>query len=145
MTQLPDTLLATVRAELSTAQLGDVLDTLDRRHQFLPPAIQPAVQGATLVGRAMPLLEIAATPDDHSFGLMFEALDSLGKDEVYVAAAGAPPFALWGELMTTRALAQGAGGAVLDGYMRDTREIRAMTLPVFARGSYAQDQRGRAV
>ena len=62
---------------------------------------------------------------------------------MYVAAAGAPPFALWGELMTTRALAQGAAGAVLDGYMRDTREIRAMSLPVFARGSYAQDQRGR--
>ena len=45
--------------------------------------------------------------------------------------------------MTTRALAQGAAGAVLDGYMRDSREIRGMTLPVFARGSYAQDQRGR--
>ena len=143
MTQVPDTLLAKVRAELSTAQLGDVLDTLGRRHQFLPPEICSAMPGATLVGRAMPLLEVAATPDDHSFGLMFEALDSLGKNEVYVAAAGAPPFALWGELMTTRAQAQGAAGAVLDGYMRDTREIRAMTLPVFARGSYAQDQRGR--
>lgn len=143
MTELPDSLLATVRAELSTAQLGDVLDTLDRRHQFLPPAIQPAVPGSILVGRAMPLLEVAAMPDDDSFGLMFEALDSLRKDEVYVAAAGAPPFALWGELMNTRALAQGAAGAVLDGYMRDSREVRAMTLPVFARGSYAQDQRGR--
>ena len=143
MTQLADTLLATVRDALSTAQLGDVLDTMGRRHQFLPPAIRPAVPGAMLVGRAMPLLEIAAAPDDHSFGLMFEALDSLQAGEVYVAAAGAPPFALWGELMNTRALAQGAAGAVLDGYMRDTRQIRAMTLPVFARGSYAQDQRGR--
>ncbi len=143
MSQPADTILATVRSELSTAQLGDVLDTLGRRHQFLPPAIQPAVPGAMLVGRAMPLLEIAASPDDHSFGLMFEALDSLQRDEVYVAAAGAPPFALWGELMNTRALARGAAGAVLDGYMRDSREVRAMTLPVFARGSYAQDQRGR--
>ena len=143
MTQLADTLLATVRDALSTAQLGDVLDTMGRRHQFLPPAIRPAVPGAMLVGRAMPLLEIAAAPDDRSFGLMFEALDSLRAGEVYVAAAGAPPFALWGELMNTRALAQGAAGAVLDGYVRDTRQIRAMTLPVFARGSYAQDQRGR--
>ena len=143
MTQVPDTLLTTVREELSTAQLGDVLDTMGHRHQFLPPAIQPDVPGTTLVGRAMPLLEIAAAPDDRSFGLMFEALDSLGADEVYVAAAGAPPFALWGELMNTRALGQGAAGAVLDGYMRDSREVRAMALPVFARGSYAQDQRGR--
>ena len=110
MTQVTDTLLATVREELSTAQLGDVLDTLGRHHQFLPPAIRPAVAGTMLAGRAMPLLESAATPDDRSFGLMFEALDSLGTDEVYVAAAGAPPFALWGELMTTRALARGGGG-----------------------------------
>ena len=143
MNQLADTLLTTVRNELSTAQLGDVLDALGRHHQFLPSAIQPAVPGTTLVGRAMPLLEIPATPDERSFGLMFEALDSLQADEVYVAAAGAPPFALWGELMNTRALARGAAGAVLDGYMRDSRQIRAMALPVFARGSYAQDQRGR--
>lgn len=55
MTRLPDTLLATVRDGLSTAQLGDVLDTLGRRHQFLPPSIRPALPGLTLVGRAMPL------------------------------------------------------------------------------------------
>ena len=143
MTQVPDTLLTTVRNALSTAQVGDVLDGLGRHHQFLPPAIRPAAPGVTLVGRAMPVLEIAATPDERSFGLMFEALDSLQADEVYVAAAGAPPFALWGELMNTRALARGAAGAVLDGYMRDSRPIRAMALPVFSRGSYAQDQRGR--
>jgi regulator of RNase E activity RraA len=144
MTTVTDELLSTVRADLSTAQLGDVLDTLGRRDQFLPPQIQPGTPAATmLVGRAMPVLEIAATPDDHSFGLMFEALDSLETDEVYVAAADAPPFALWGELMNTRAQSNGAAGAVLDGYIRDTRAIRAMTLPVFARGSYAQDQRGR--
>ena len=27
--------------------------------------------------------------------------------------------------------------------MRDSREVRALALPVFARGAYAQDQRGR--
>ena len=74
MSRLADTLLATVRSELSTAQLGDVLDGLGRCHQFLPPATRSAVPGTILVGRAMPLLEIPATPDDRGFGLMFEAL-----------------------------------------------------------------------
>ena len=143
MNEVSDAALATIRSELSAAQLGDVMDTLGRHHQFLPPGIRPLVPGAMLVGRAMPLLETAATPDDRSFGLMFEALDSLGTDEVYVSAAGTPPFALWGELMNTRAMSQGAAGAVLDGYLRDSREVRAMSLPVFACGSYAQDQRGR--
>ena len=77
MTQVPDTLLATVRAELSTAQLGDVLDTsAAATSSCRRPSSRPC-RARGLVGRAMPLLEIAATPDDHSFGLMFEALDSL--------------------------------------------------------------------
>ncbi len=50
MSRLADTLLATVRSELSTAQFGDLLGDLGRRHQYLPPAIRPAVPGTTLVG-----------------------------------------------------------------------------------------------
>jgi regulator of RNase E activity RraA len=36
-----------------------------------------------------------------------EALDDLKPNEVYVAAAGQPPYALWGELMSTRARHRG--------------------------------------
>lgn len=42
--------------------------------------------------------------------------------------------------MTTRALHLKSAGAVLNGYVRDTDEIRRLGLPVFSRGSYAQDQ-----
>jgi regulator of RNase E activity RraA len=49
--------------------------------------------------------------------------------------------------MSTRAKALGAAGTVLDGYHRDTREIRGLDFPVFSYGGYAQDQkiRGRVV
>jgi regulator of RNase E activity RraA len=64
-----------------------------------------------------------------------------------VATGCAPQFALWGGLMTTRAMHLKAAGAVLDGYSRDTAEVLGMGLPVFSFGGYAQDQgpRGKVV
>ncbi len=144
MAAFGDDVLSAVReGGLSTAVLGDILDMLGYRQQFLPPNIRPIAPELSLAGRAMPVREVDCGEDDRTFGLMFEALDSLGRDEVYVAAAGSPSYALWGELMSTRARSQGAAGAVLDGFVRDTPAIRAMGYPVFATGSYAQDQRGR--
>lgn len=45
--------------------------------------------------------------------------------------------------MSTRAINLQAAGAVLNGYHRDTVEIRKLNFPVFSLGSYAQDQSGR--
>ena len=82
-----------------------------------------------------------------AFGLLFQALDDLKAGEVYVATGCAPQFALWGGLMTTRAMHLKAAGAVLDGWSRDTPEVLQMGLPVFSYGGYAQDQgpRGKVV
>ena len=82
-----------------------------------------------------------------AFGLMFAALDDLKTNEVYVCAGASPRYALWGELMTTRAIKLGAAGAVVDGYLRDTHGILAQNFPAFSYGSYAQDQgpRGKVI
>lgn len=45
-----------------------------------------------------------------SFGLMLRALDDLRSGEVYLCAGGSPRYALWGELMSTRARKLGAAG-----------------------------------
>ena len=45
--------------------------------------------------------------------------------------------------MSTCAINQGAAGAVVDGYSRDTRGILAQNFPTFSHGRYAQDQRPR--
>lgn len=135
--------LEIIRQELSTAILGDVLDALGRRRQFLPPQIRPLAPTGTLAGLAMPVLEVDAASDNADFGLMFEALDSLREGEVYVAAGGSADYAMWGELMTRRALACGAAGVVVDGFVRDAALIRELGFPAFSCGAYAQDQRGR--
>ena len=74
---------------------------------------------------------------------MFRALDELRPGEVYICTGSSLRYALWGELMSTRARRVGAAGAVVDGFHRDTRGILDLGFPVFSRGSYAQDQRVR--
>lgn len=141
-------LLAIARRELFTAVIGDVMDKLGLRRQFLPPGIVPLARHMVIAGRAMTVLEADCFEEPaRPFGLMLEALDNLHPNEVYVCAGASPRYALWGELMCTRAVQCGAAGAVLDGYCRDTRALLAMDVPVFSRGSYAQDQgpRGKVV
>lgn len=138
------------RAELFTAVVGDVMDKLNLQRQFLPPQIQPLAREMVMVGRAMPVLEADAFEERgssernpvlaKSFGLMLEALDDLKTNEVYICTGSSPRYALWGELMSTRAQKLGAAGAVLDGYVRDTFGIIDLGFPTFGYGSYAQDQ-----
>lgn len=157
-----DELFAIARSELFTAVVGDAMDKLGLRRQFLPPRIRPLSPEMVVVGRAMPVLEAdwfegapggtraaepAGNPLERPFGLMLQALDDLKRNEVYVCTGGTPRYALWGELMSTRAMKLGAVGAVMNGYARDTRGILSLQFPTFAFGSYAQDQapRGKVV
>jgi len=144
-------LFDTLRRELFTAVVGDVMDAMGLLHQFLPPQIKPLCNDMVVTGRAMTVLE-ADVPSgtdfvSEPFGLMFRALDDLKAEEVYICAGGSPRYALWGELMSTRATNLGAAGAVLDGYHRDTSGILRLGFPTFSYGGYAQDQapRGKVI
>ncbi len=104
------------------------------------PVLEADVFGETLDNSTNPLMS-------KPFGLMFQALDDLKEGEVYICTGSSPHYALWGELMSTRASKLGAAGAVLDGYSRDTRKVLQMQFPTFSYGSYAQDQgpRGKVI
>jgi len=140
-----------LRTKLFTAVVGDILDSLGFTHQFLPQAIHPLRDDMVVAGRAMPVLEAdyveqaggAAGAAAKPFGLMLEALDDLKPNEVYVASGGSMGYAMWGELMSTRAIHLRAAGAVVNGCSRDTPGILALNFPTFSRGRYAQDQRAR--
>ena len=145
-----DELFRLVRESLFSAVVGDVMDQIGLQHQFLPPEIRPIDSATRLVGRAMPVLAEdvpAGARPDPPFGAMLEALDDLAPGEVYLCGGGSPRYALWGELMSTRARLLGAVGAVVDGYYRDTDGILRLGFPTFGHGAYAQDQgpRGRVV
>ena len=149
-------LFTLARKELFTAVVGDVMDKLNLRRQFLPPQIQPLDRRMVAIGRALTVLEADFFEElsvGHSsisakqFGLMLEALDDLKANEIYVCTGASPRYALWGELMSIRAQRCGAAGAVVDGYSRDTHGILELGFPTFSYGPYAQDggPRGKVV
>ena len=151
-------LFAQARQKLFPAVIGDILDTMGFTHQFLPPHIKALRPDMVVIGRAMPVVEADFVVDPQvatlhnpllskPFGLLFKALDDLKAGEVYVASGASQRYALWGELMSTRARHLGAAGAVVNGPHRDTPGILALGFPTFSTGGYAQDQgvRGKVV
>ena len=144
-----DELFALARQKLFVALVGDILDKMGCQHQFLSPQLKPVDNGMVIIGRAMTVLEADIPPDGEEagsssprtpFGRMFEALDDLKKNEVYICSGASHRYALWGGLMSTRALHCGAAGAVVHGFHRDSNEIERLGFPVASFGSYAQDQ-----
>ena len=149
-------LFAMMKKELYSAVIGDILDKMNYRHQFLPQRIQPMREEMVVAGRAMPVLEADAFEElsdgqnpimKKNFGLMLEALDDLKENEVYICSGSSPSYALVGELMCTRMKILKAAGAVVNGFHRDTRGILELNFPCFSYGRYAQDQgpRGKVI
>jgi regulator of RNase E activity RraA len=142
-----------MRKKLFSAVIGDIMDQLGYFNQFMPPQIQPLRNDMIVAGRALTVLEADTGQDidsrliDKPFGVMLEALDDLKRNEVYTCTGASPTYALWGELMATRAKKLGSAGAVVNGYSRDTNGILAIDFPTFSYGRYAQDQapRGKVV
>lgn len=151
------TLFELIRKELYTAVIGDIMDKMGYLRQFLPPRIRPLREDMVVIGRAMTVLEADVLEHTSekgvnpllkkSFGLMLEALDDLKDGEVYICSGSSPQYALWGELMSARAICCKASGAVVNGYSRDTKGILNLNFPCFSYGPYAQDQapRGKVI
>ena len=135
-----------MKEKLYTPVVGDILDQMGYKHQFLPAAIRPLealVPADAFIDRSQPdnrlkLAGYACTVLENDvfdspkkpFGYLTEALDQLRQGDIYIAT-GAHHSALWGELLTATAKARGAVGAVLDGYSRDTPQVLEQNFPVF--------------
>jgi regulator of RNase E activity RraA len=129
-----------IRRELYTPVVGDILDDLGFAHQFLPQPIQPMREQMKLVGRAMPVVMIDVFgKQKQPFGKLTEALDQLQPGEIYLASGGEMRCAYWGEILTATAKKRGALGAVINGFHRDTPKVLEQDWPVFSRGRFAQD------
>ena len=149
-----DEMFSLMKEKLYTPVVGDILDQMGYRHQFLPPEIRPLVSQVPMsyyvkddgpnnrlkvAGYACTVLENDVYGEPKKpFGYMTEALDQLKPNEIYIAT-GAHNSALWGELLTASAKARGAVGAVLYGYTRDTPQVLEQNFPVFCTGTWAQD------
>jgi 4-hydroxy-4-methyl-2-oxoglutarate aldolase len=133
-------------AGASTAVVADALDALGLANQALDPAIRPSYPGAAVVGRAFPIVMAAveeASPEPYESQV--RAIEALRPGDVPVFACDPlTTAAAWGELFSCAARGRGAVGAVVDGYIRDARQIAELVFPTFCRGFSPLDTQGRA-
>ena len=135
--------LRAMRSHLSSPCLSDICADLGI-DAVLPPALRPTSPGK-LLGRAK-TLQLAAVdrengPADAWKGI-YGALDSyrfVRPGDVIMVATQCPTRAYFGDLNANLAIRAGASGVVVDGFTRDTADVRALGLPVYAHGSWCKD------
>lgn len=136
-----------VARALYTGVLSDACDAAGHRDRALAPDIRPLDENRVLVGRAKtvvwaPMSHVPERPYD----MEIAAVDSLRPGEVFVMSVGrSSQIVPWGELLSTATVARGGRGAVLDGLVRDSPQIRALGLPVFCTGRRPLDSCGRGI
>jgi regulator of RNase E activity RraA len=139
--ELPSALLSA-----SSAIAADALDALGHREQAMDSRLRPVDPGMRLVGRAYPVhvVEDRAVPELPYEGEM-QALGAMGPGDVGVyAVSGESRAAAWGELFSCAAIGRGVRGVVVDGCIRDSRQIQALGYPVFASDRSPLDTLARA-
>jgi regulator of RNase E activity RraA len=133
----------------TSAIVSDALDKLGLRQQAqaLDPAIRPLWDEAVIIGWAKPVLVIADTSEpERPYDGEMSALDGLEPGDVPLfAVEPGLRVASWGELFSCGAIGRGARGAIVDGLVRDARQIRQLGFPTFARGCTPLDTYARAV
>jgi regulator of RNase E activity RraA len=105
------------------------LSDADKTLPVVDPAVRAVVPDVRMAGPAFTVL----AQDDHL--PVLSALAEAAPGDVLVVATGGGTRAVVGELFATEARRRGLAGIVVDGLCRDVRGLRAIGLPVFARGS----------
>lgn len=119
-----DAQLRAALMELDCASLADA----DKAIRVMAPGIRPINPGHKLVG-------VARTVRCHEDFLgVIQALGESLPGEVLIIDTQGSQRAVVGELFSLEAARRGLAGIVVDGLVRDTRCIRDLALPVYARG-----------
>jgi len=138
-------LFALMESELGTAVICDILDDFRYRRQNMDSVLRPLCEDDIMAGRAKTILAADVyTMPDSPYDTEIEALDSVGQDELIILATNkSTSNAIWGELLSTSAIMNGARGAVVHGCVRDIKKIKGLGFKVFAAGINPLDSKGR--
>jgi 4-hydroxy-4-methyl-2-oxoglutarate aldolase len=105
------------------------LSDADKTLPIVDPAVRAMIADVRVAGPAFTVL----AEDDHL--PVMSALTEAEPGDVLVIATNGGSRAVFGELFATEARRRGLAGIVADGFCRDLRGLRAVGLPVFARGT----------
>ena len=138
---------ARMEEKLNTAVICDVLDDFGYRCQNMSSNIRPLNMDYAIAGLAKTVLAADVyTMPEIPYEMEIAALNDIRQNEIVVAATNrSNSNALWGELLSTAAMLNGARGAVIDGCTRDIKKITAMGFKVFAAGINPLDSKGRSL
>ena len=128
-----------------TPLVSDVMDRLGIPSYVLPREIQsfPFDPSLKVAGLAFPC-RVIPTSEYVEITTLLEMVDSIPEHAFVAVAADADiDAALWGGLMSTRAKARGAVGAVVNGGIRDFEKIEMLGFPVFGTYRCIKDIRRR--
>lgn len=141
----PPVTLSMMRQSLYSAVVCDALDALGYPRQSPRVQFIPYTVDTVLVGRCKTTLwGEMAHQDDRPYEKELAAVDGCDVDDVLIAAAqGSARSGVWGELLSTAAINRGCSGAIVDGAIRDVRQMKRMGFPIFARGTSLYDSKHR--
>jgi 4-hydroxy-4-methyl-2-oxoglutarate aldolase len=105
------------------------LSDADKTLPVVDPAVRALIPDVRMAGPAFTV----RAEDDHL--PVMSALAEAAPGDVLVIATHGGTCAVFGELFATEARRRGLAGIVADGYCRDLRGLRAIALPVYARGT----------
>lgn len=131
--------------KLFSGVLSDVLDGLGLYGQVGSARLRLIDETSPVVGyartaRAVPVSEPPAEP----YSRLLSVIDSLSTADVLVISApSTSTSSLFGGLLATAVTQSSGAGAIVDGFIRDTRELRSIGLPTAARGVSPLDSYGR--
>jgi len=98
------------------------------------PVLHPIYDGAYACG---PALTVLLQPGDNC--MFHVAAEQIQPGDVVVAACTTDNVdGFFGDLLATSFQARGCAGLVIDGGVRDVKELRSMNFPVFARARHAK-------
>jgi regulator of RNase E activity RraA len=137
--------LAMMRERFTSAVVCDALDAAGFPNQSPRVSFRQLTVPGVLVGRCKTTLWAdMAHVDPKPYELELKAVDSCRPDDVLIAAAGGSiRSGIWGELLSTAARNTGCVGVIVDGAVRDVRQMAEMGFPVYARGTIIYDSKDR--
>lgn len=124
--------------KVTVASVADAVDQITGQRGFLSHDMRPRTGNIRVVGRATTVLLKPAPPDKAtpalSTGMSTAMIDNAAPGSVgVIVIENGLDVAGIGGLMSTAAKARGMAGVVVDGGVRDLKEVRGLGLPIYAR------------
>jgi len=142
---VPESEIVARYEKLYTGCVNDVLRELCLTHQALPSRIVPLRDEMVLAGFAFTIRSNTDPTVAGELELRVKMLDELRPNMVCVwNANGVDDASHWGGVMTKMSMKQGVRGAIIDGGIRDTKDILEQKFPIWYRYRISNGSLSRA-